>query len=91
MTIGLPTAGDSHPAGIFSSGLFCDPQLRSGSPVGIVSAIFDREDIAMAKGRPKQDERNSAPATPANSSKNKGNGNGANLDFETQLCRIWSR
>ena len=36
----------------------------------------------MAKGRPKQDERSSAPATPANSSKNKGNGNGANLGFE---------
>jgi type I restriction enzyme M protein len=39
----------------------------------------------MAKGRPKQDERSSAPATPVKSSKNKSNGNGANLGFEAQL------
>jgi type I restriction enzyme M protein len=39
----------------------------------------------MEKGRPKQDERISAPATSAKSSKNKVSGNGANLGFEAQL------
>src|SRR6202166_5310438 len=39
----------------------------------------------MARGRPKKGERNSVSAAPAKSSKNKGNGNGANLGFEAQL------
>jgi type I restriction enzyme M protein len=39
----------------------------------------------MAKGRPKKDEQISALAASAKSSKNKGNGNGANLGFEAQL------
>ncbi|KRP85206.1 DNA methyltransferase [Bradyrhizobium pachyrhizi] len=39
----------------------------------------------MARGRPKQDEQNSASAAQAKSSKNKANGNGANLGFEAQL------
>lgn len=39
----------------------------------------------MARGRPKKDEQNSASAAPAKSSKNKANGNGANLGFEAQL------
>lgn len=39
----------------------------------------------MARGRPKKDERDSASAAPPKSSKNNGNGNGANLGFEAQL------
>jgi len=39
----------------------------------------------MARGRPKKDEQISASAVPAKSSKNKANGNGANLGFEAQL------
>jgi len=39
----------------------------------------------MARGRPKKDEQNSASVAPASSSKNKTNGNGANLGFEAQL------